>query len=65
MTGVEMEALTATSVAALTVYDMCKAISKVRGPSELAMLAYGGVSRALHETVHAASTGPKQTTAPV
>lgn len=27
-TGVEMEALTAASVAALTVYDMCKAISK-------------------------------------
>lgn len=26
--GVEMEALTAASVAALTVYDMCKAISK-------------------------------------
>src|SRR5690348_4332944 len=27
-TGVEMEALTAVSVAALTVYDMCKAIDK-------------------------------------
>ncbi|MGX9418952.1 cyclic pyranopterin monophosphate synthase MoaC [Vibrio sp. RC27] len=27
-TGVEMEALTAASVAALTVYDMCKAIQK-------------------------------------
>jgi cyclic pyranopterin phosphate synthase len=27
-TGVEMEALTAASVAALTVYDMCKALSK-------------------------------------
>lgn len=27
-TGVEMEALTAVSVAALTVYDMCKAIQK-------------------------------------
>ena len=27
-TGVEMEALTAAAVAALTVYDMCKAISK-------------------------------------
>ena len=27
-TGVEMEALTAVSVAALTVYDMCKALSK-------------------------------------
>lgn len=27
-TGVEMEALTAASVAALTVYDMCKAVDK-------------------------------------
>jgi cyclic pyranopterin phosphate synthase len=27
-TGVEMEALTAASVAALTVYDMCKALDK-------------------------------------
>lgn len=28
-TGVEMEALTAVSVAALTVYDMCKAVDRV------------------------------------
>ncbi len=28
VTGVEMEALTAVSVAALTVYDMCKAVEK-------------------------------------
>jgi cyclic pyranopterin phosphate synthase len=36
-TGVEMEALTAVSVAALTVYDMCKAISHqiVIGPIHL------------------------------
>ena len=27
-TGVEMEALTATSVAALTIYDMCKSVCK-------------------------------------
>jgi molybdenum cofactor biosynthesis protein MoaC len=27
-TGVEMEALTAVSVAALTIYDMCKAIQR-------------------------------------
>ena len=27
-TGAEMEALTAVSVAALTIYDMCKAIDK-------------------------------------
>jgi cyclic pyranopterin phosphate synthase len=36
-TGVEMEALTAVSVAALTVYDMCKAMDKamVIGPTSL------------------------------
>ena len=27
-TGVEMEALTAVTVAALTIYDMCKAVDK-------------------------------------
>ncbi|WP_339820488.1 cyclic pyranopterin monophosphate synthase MoaC [Paenibacillus sp. FSL R7-0216] len=36
-TGVEMEALTAVSAAALTVYDMCKALQKdmVIGPTQL------------------------------
>jgi cyclic pyranopterin monophosphate synthase len=36
-TGVEMEALTAVSVAALTIYDMCKALQKdmVIGPCQL------------------------------
>lgn len=36
-TGVEMEALTAASVAALTVYDMCKAVDKSMtiGPTRL------------------------------
>ncbi|TVR68404.1 MAG: cyclic pyranopterin monophosphate synthase MoaC [Spirochaetaceae bacterium] len=36
-TGIEMEALTAVSVAALTVYDMCKAVDKQMriGPVEL------------------------------
>ncbi|GAJ13795.1 unnamed protein product, partial [marine sediment metagenome] len=29
-TGVEMEALTATAVAALTIYDMCKAVDRAR-----------------------------------
>jgi cyclic pyranopterin phosphate synthase len=27
-TGVEMEALTAVSIAALTIYDMCKAVDR-------------------------------------
>lgn len=36
-TGVEMEALTAVSVAALTIYDMCKALDKgiIIGPTHL------------------------------
>jgi len=44
-TGVEMEALTAVSAAALTVYDMCKAVDKgmVIGPTYL-IEKTGGVS---------------------
>jgi len=36
-TGVEMEALTAVSAAALTIYDMCKALQKdmIIGPTQL------------------------------
>jgi cyclic pyranopterin phosphate synthase len=37
-TGVEMEALTAASVAALTIYDMCKAIDKAMTIGELRLL---------------------------
>lgn len=44
-TGVEMEALTAVSATALTVYDMCKALQKdmVIGPTRL-MAKSGGKS---------------------
>jgi cyclic pyranopterin phosphate synthase len=41
-TGVEMEALTAVSVAALTVYDMCKSISKEIQITEIHLLAKTG-----------------------
>jgi cyclic pyranopterin phosphate synthase len=37
-TGVEMEALTAVSVAALTVYDMCKAVDKGMAIGEIKLL---------------------------
>ena len=37
-TGVEMEALTAASVAALTIYDMCKAVDKGMTISELRLV---------------------------
>ncbi len=41
-TGVEMEALTAVSVAALTVYDMCKAVQKDMVISEVRLLEKTG-----------------------
>jgi cyclic pyranopterin phosphate synthase len=37
-TGVEMEALTAVSVAALTIYDMCKAVDKGMVIGEIKLL---------------------------
>ncbi|MCK4378353.1 MAG: cyclic pyranopterin monophosphate synthase MoaC [Deltaproteobacteria bacterium] len=44
-TGVEMEALTAVSVAALTVYDMCKAVDKRMSIDSITLLEkYGGRS---------------------
>ncbi len=56
-TGAEMEALTAVSVAALTIYDMCKSVSKsiviedvrlVRktgGKSDLNLKKYTGLAK--------------------
>jgi cyclic pyranopterin monophosphate synthase len=41
-TGVEMEALTATSVAALTIYDMCKSVDKEMVISEIMLLEKSG-----------------------
>jgi len=42
VTGVEMEALTAVSVAALTVYDMCKAVQKDMVISDVRLLKKTG-----------------------
>ncbi|WP_370052037.1 cyclic pyranopterin monophosphate synthase MoaC [Neptunomonas sp.] len=41
-TGVEMEALTAASVAALTLYDMCKAVDKSIIISDIKLLEKAG-----------------------
>lgn len=41
-TGIEMEALTAASVAALTIYDMCKAIDKSMVISETKLISKTG-----------------------
>ena len=42
LTGVEMEALTACSVAALTLYDMCKAIDKTMEIGQIALWEKSG-----------------------
>lgn len=41
-TGVEMEALTAVSVAALTIYDMCKAVDKMMIISDVKLISKKG-----------------------
>jgi molybdenum cofactor biosynthesis protein MoaC len=41
-TGVEMEALTAVSITALTIYDMCKAVDKHMQISEIRLLKKTG-----------------------
>ena len=38
-TGVEMEALTAVSVAALTIYDMCKAVDKTMKITDISLVS--------------------------
>ena len=41
-TGIEMEALTAVSVAALTIYDMCKAIDKTMSIGDIYLVEKQG-----------------------
>lgn len=41
-TGVEMEALTAVSIAALTIYDMCKAVDRGMCLTDIRLLAKDG-----------------------
>lgn len=41
-TGVEMEAMTAVSVAALTIYDMCKAVDKAMSFGDICLLSKSG-----------------------
>jgi cyclic pyranopterin phosphate synthase len=48
-TGVEMEALTGASVAALTIYDMCKALAHDIVIGELRLVAKDGGKRAYTE----------------
>ena len=48
-TGVEMEALTAVSVAALTVYDMCKAADRAMQITDIRLLRKEGGKSGLYE----------------
>jgi cyclic pyranopterin monophosphate synthase len=48
-TGVEMEALTAVAVAALTVYDMCKAIDRGMTIAEIRLLKKSGGKSGAYE----------------
>ncbi len=41
-TGVEMEALTAVSVAALTIYDMCKSYDRAMKISDIRLIRKSG-----------------------
>jgi len=47
-TGVEMEAMTAASVAALTIYDMCKSVDRGMSFSNVCLLAKSGGKSGLY-----------------
>ena len=51
-TGVEMEALTAASVAALTVYDMCKAVQRDMVITDIRLLYKEGGKSGIYERKH-------------
>jgi cyclic pyranopterin monophosphate synthase len=48
-TGVEMEAMTAVSVAALTIYDMCKAVDRGISFSDVWLLAKSGGKSGMYQ----------------
>jgi indole-3-glycerol phosphate synthase len=50
-TGVEMEALTAASIAALTIYDMCKAVDRGMTVTDLRLLRKSGGKSVVWEAV--------------
>jgi len=52
-TGVEMEALTAAAVAALTIYDMCKAVDRGLMITELMLLEKSGGASGAYQRVAA------------
>ena len=57
-TGVEMEALTAASIAALTIYDMCKAVDRGMEVRNIGLLyKSGGASGDWHREAQAGEEG--------
>jgi cyclic pyranopterin phosphate synthase len=48
-TGVEMEAMTAVSVAALTIYDMCKALDKAMSFTDVYLISKSGGKSGMYE----------------
>ena len=50
-TGVEMEALTAAGVAALTIYDMCKSIDRAMVVTDLRLLRKSGGKSGDYEAI--------------
>ncbi len=59
-TGVEMEALTAASVTALTVFDMCKAVDKAMQIDGLRVLEKSGGKSGLYLADDVVSTNPAE-----
>jgi len=49
-TGVEMEALTAVSVAALTIYDMCKALDRAMKLTDIRLVYKSGGKSGVYES---------------
>jgi len=59
-TGVEMEALTAVSVAALTIYDMCKAVDKEMILTEIRLMKKTGGKSGVFTRKKTSSRGRKK-----
>jgi len=51
-TGVEMEALTAASISALTIYDMCKSVDRGMSFTDVCLLAKSGGKSGVYERRH-------------
>jgi cyclic pyranopterin phosphate synthase len=56
-TGVEMEALTAVSVAALTIYDMCKAYDRDMTISNIRLMHKSGGKSGIYDRASDSAPG--------